>query len=211
MDGTSRTVLHSTGLSAVYGLTLDYDNQVLYWADYSNNRIEKSFTNGSNRVLVTSSGIVDPFGITFYDGKLYWTDFSHNSIYTLDVNTTSGVSRVIGTGQDSYGIHVVTKERQREGMFTRLLSFFCITNGLQMDIKFHFHFSNLAAYDDCLESTCSHVCLLSASHPDGYRCLCPPGLELSVNMTDCQGMLKNLMASAEVFSPMQLHWVSFMW
>ena len=48
MDGTARTVLHSTGLVTVYGLTVDYENQILYWADYSNNRIEKSSTNGSN-------------------------------------------------------------------------------------------------------------------------------------------------------------------
>ena len=116
MDGTSRTVLHSTGLSTVYGLTLDYDNQVLYWADYSNNRIERSFTNGSNRILVTSSGITDPFGITYYNGRLYWTDWSLNGIYTLNLTTTSVVTRVIGTGQDPYGIHVATEERQPEGM-----------------------------------------------------------------------------------------------
>lgn len=115
MDGTSRTVLHSTGLSNAYGLTIDYDNQVLYWADYSNNRIERSFTNGSNRLLVTSSGIIDPFGITFYDGRLYWTDWSQNSLYTLTLTAPTAVTRIIGTGQDPYGIHVVTKERQPEG------------------------------------------------------------------------------------------------
>ena len=115
MDGTSRTVLHSTGLSTVYGLTLDYENQVLYWADYSNNRIERSFTNGSNRVLVTSTGIIDPFGITFYNGKLYWTDWSRNAIYTLTLSTPSTVSRIISVGGDPYGIHVVTQERQPEG------------------------------------------------------------------------------------------------
>lgn len=120
MDGTSRTVLHSTGLSTVYGLTLDYDTQILYWADYSNNRIESSFTNGSNRVLITATSITDPFGITFYDGKLYWTDWALNGIYTLTLNTPSVVSRVISTGADPYGIHVVTKERQPEGKLVHI-------------------------------------------------------------------------------------------
>ena len=69
MDGTARTVLHSTNLNTVYGLTLDYDNQILYWADYSNNLIESSLTNGSDRQVIISSGVVDPFGITFFDGK----------------------------------------------------------------------------------------------------------------------------------------------
>ena len=133
MDGTSRRVLHSTGLSTVYGLTVDYANQVLYWADYSNNRIEKSFTNGSNRILVTSTGIFDPFGITFYDGVLYWTDWSQNSLYRLNLTTPSAVTRIINVGSDPYGIHVVSETRQPEGMFMSLqdrhpASLFAITS-----------------------------------------------------------------------------------
>lgn len=116
MDGTSRTVLHDTSLSTVYGLTLDYDNQILYWADYSYNRIECSFTNGSDRRVIISSGIYDPFGITFYAGKLYWTDWGLNNINTLDLNT-SVVSPVLYLGSDPYGIQVVTKDRQPGGMF----------------------------------------------------------------------------------------------
>jgi sugar lactone lactonase YvrE len=119
MDGTSRTVLHSTGLVNVYGMTLDYDGQVLYWIDYSNNRIERSFTNGSNRMLITSTGIVDPFAMTFYDGRLYWTDLSHHRIYTLNLTTPTIITQVISIGQDGYGIHVVTEERQLEGISYR--------------------------------------------------------------------------------------------
>ena len=121
MDGTSRTVLHSTGLSAVYALTLDYANQIIYWADFSNNRIEKSFTNGSNRVLVTSTGIIDPWAITFYDGILYWTDTNQNSLYKLNLSTPSIVTRILSVGQDSFSIHVITEERQPEGMLTTIL------------------------------------------------------------------------------------------
>ena len=87
MDGTARIILHSGGLSVVYGLTLDYENQILYWADYSRNRIEMSFTNGSNRAVLTSSGS-SPTRVTAVTGSL---------------------------GQDPYGIHVVTKERQPDG------------------------------------------------------------------------------------------------
>ena len=116
MDGSARTVLHSTGLSTVYGMTLDYDSQILYWADYSNNRIESSSTDGSHRVVLTSSGIADPFSITFFDGNLYWTDWSEHRIYTLSVDSPSTISPVTNNlGQDLYGIHVITKQRQPEG------------------------------------------------------------------------------------------------
>ena len=118
MDGNSRITLHSRGLNTVYGLTLDYDNQILYWADYSNNRIEMSFVNGSNRNVLTSSGITDPFAITYYAGKLYWTDWSGNRIYTLSISSPSNVTQVTGSlSQDPYGIQVVAKERQPDGGF----------------------------------------------------------------------------------------------
>lgn len=121
MDGTDRIVLHSTGLSTVYGLTLDYDNQILYWADYSSNRIEYSFTDGFNRTVLTSSGIADPFSITFFEGNLYWTDLSDHRIYTLSVNDPSTISSVTSNfGQDLYGIHVIAKGRQPQGNQFRL-------------------------------------------------------------------------------------------
>ena len=116
MDGSSRVTLHSSGLSTVYGLTVDYDNQILYWADYSNNRIEMSFTNGSSRSVLTSSGITDPFAITYYAGRLYWTDWSGDRIYTLSIRSPTTISQVTSSlGNNPYGIHVVTRERQPDG------------------------------------------------------------------------------------------------
>ena len=47
-------------------------------------------------------------------------------------------------------------------------------------------FSNTAS-DSCLGNNCSHICVLSATHQDGYSCLCPAGLELDDNMTECKG------------------------
>ena len=45
----------------------------------------------------------------------------------------------------------------------------------------------LSAQDHCLGNNCSHICALSASHPAGYRCLCPVGLELDTNGSQCRG------------------------
>ena len=45
MDGNSRMILHSSGLTNALGITLDYDNQVLYWVDRSLKRIESSAVN----------------------------------------------------------------------------------------------------------------------------------------------------------------------
>ena len=176
MDGTARTVLHSTGLSTVYGLTLDYDDQILYWADYSNNQIESSLTDGSNRTVLTSSGIANPFSITFFDGNLYWTDWSEHRIYTLSVDSPSMISHVTSNlGQDPYGIQVITKQRQPQG-----------NPDLGHYKLFTFHLP--IATNGCLNNShCSHICLLSATHAEGYRCVCPSGFELQENLRDCKG------------------------
>ena len=115
MDGTGRTVLHSTGLSRVYGLTIDYDTQTLYWADYSYNRIEKSSVDGTNRALVVSSGVSDPYGITFFDGHLYYVDSTYSRIYRINISSPTVVP-IFNTPAYPFDIKVVAKGRQPDGM-----------------------------------------------------------------------------------------------
>lgn len=112
MDGTSRQVLHSTGLSTPHGLTMDYDSQTLYWLDHTLDRLESSAANGSNRRVLTTLTNQCPYGITFYDQKLYWGDWCHHVIYSAHVNSTNAPSTVVATGNDVYRIQVVSKERQ---------------------------------------------------------------------------------------------------
>ena len=116
MDGTSRTVLHSSGLSTVYGLTLDYENQILYWMDYSNNRIESSNVDGSNRIVLTSS-VRDPYSVTFYNGTLYWGDWYFNRILTTSVSSpTSGSYLSTSLSYDPFGVQIISRDRQPDGM-----------------------------------------------------------------------------------------------
>ena len=121
MDGTSKTILHDADLSAPYGLTLDYDTQTLYWTDYTQNRIEKSNTDGSNRMTVTTSLINDAYSITFYNGRLYWTDLSYNRILTASVDSGTS-SYLTNSMNDMYGITVVTEERQPLGKLNLWMS-----------------------------------------------------------------------------------------
>lgn len=122
MDGNSRSVLHSTGLSNAYGLTLDYQQQILYWTDYTINRIESSFVNGSNRQVIVSNLNRDPWALTFHNGMLYWSDTAFDRIYSFSV--TSSPASVIqvtgGLGGDTYDLRVVSPDRQPLSMFSVL-------------------------------------------------------------------------------------------
>ena len=123
MDGTSRTVLHSTNLQTVYALAIDYDTQTLYWADYSLNKLETSGVDGSNRRLLSSS-LRDPYGMVFFEGTLYWTDWSYNGIYSTRTSSPSTITALLSLGVDPYGIHVYDKSVQDISMLKLVLCVF---------------------------------------------------------------------------------------
>ena len=117
MDGTSRQTLHSTSLFWPNALTLDYNNQVIYWMDASLDKLESSNADGSSRRLLSRAQIYHPFGVTLYQNRLYWTDWQTNAIYSASVNLPTVVSVVTsGLVEDPMGIKVVSVERQPAGL-----------------------------------------------------------------------------------------------
>ena len=115
MDGTSRTVLHSTGLNSPYGLTIDYENQILYWIDYSYDRVESSYANGTSRVVLTNSSISQPQDIAYFGGNVYWTDRGYDRIYSASVDPVTVT--IVRSFTNPYGISVFSEEGQPEGIY----------------------------------------------------------------------------------------------
>ena len=181
MNGASKTTLHSSNLAAPYALTIDYESQTLYWADYTLDKLESSNTDGSNRLLLTTNSIQSPYAMAFYDRQLYWTDWSLNGIYSTFLTSPSSVTTVYNSGSDPYGIRIIAEETQPEGEWNCNVSC-CI--GL-------YHLSNIVILDiapnPCAVSNggCSHLCLLSAVNSSGYSCSCPEDLLLIDNQRDC--------------------------
>ena len=117
MDGNSRMILHNTNLRDTYAITMDFDNQVLYWADFTLNKIESSNGDGSNRRTLTTS-VRDPYSITYFNGQLYWGDNYFNRILTGPVTLSTGGTYIGGSvSYDPYGIHVIFKGTQPEGWY----------------------------------------------------------------------------------------------
>lgn len=110
MDGDARQVLHETGLVLPRGLTLDYENQVLYWMDF--NRIESSNVDGSDRRLITSIPFVNGFQLSFFDNVLYWTDLDFDTIFSVTA-AGSQVTVLIDGFSFGSGIEVVSENRQQ--------------------------------------------------------------------------------------------------
>ena len=131
MDGTSQSVLHNTNLSQPYDLTLDYETQTLYWADYDLQKIESSNTDGSNRTLLVSANVNNPFSITFYNGRLFWADWSIDGIVFADVSDPDSITtRVSGLSYDPYDMHVLSAELERQPEGTLMLELNIISSSV---------------------------------------------------------------------------------
>ncbi len=113
MDGNSRIALHKSSLVWPNALTLDAEKQILFWADASLDKIESSHVDGTNRQVLTTTGIFHPFAITSFKGSLYWTDWQVDAILSWESENVSILFSELTT--EPMGIQVVTKERQLPG------------------------------------------------------------------------------------------------
>ena len=104
------TILHVARPS---GLTIDYDNNLLYWTDDRYNQLVSSDLSGNNiKAVPVSIVITQPYAITVFQSNLYWTDrlYSHINI----VNQFTGVSQgsISASLNRPTGIHVIHYSRQ---------------------------------------------------------------------------------------------------
>ncbi|CAH1258892.1 LRP6 [Branchiostoma lanceolatum] len=135
MDGTDRFILVDS-LGRANGLTIDYPERRLYWADLDTNLIESSNMLGNDRKRVISDNLPHPFGLTQYQDYVYWTDWNTRSIERA--NKTTGENRTRIQGSLDYVMDI-------------------------MDILV-FHSSRQSGWNQCAVNNggCSHLCLATA-------------------------------------------------
>lgn len=112
MDGQNRTVLHNTNLRWPNGITIDYSRQVLYWADASEDVLESSNVDGSNRMTLTASGLSHTFGVTFVNDVLFFTDWSGNRLQTISLSGDNLMTVFDATCTTPFGLVAVSEARQ---------------------------------------------------------------------------------------------------
>ncbi|KAK3594503.1 hypothetical protein CHS0354_007141 [Potamilus streckersoni] len=159
LDGVGKFAL-VTGLSRPSGITLDSFSQRLFWVDEDKLHpvIESVRLDGTDRKVVISYMLDQPFRVSVIANTLYWTDQQQRSIMMADKFTGLKPEKFI-----SNLIH---------------------PSGLQ--VYHSFQFNKIASADNpCKKAFCSHVCLLSNSSL-GYKCACPVYLSLGDDGVSCQ-------------------------
>uniref|UniRef100_A0A452F8B2 Low-density lipoprotein receptor-related protein 2 n=1 Tax=Capra hircus TaxID=9925 RepID=A0A452F8B2_CAPHI len=145
MDGTHKSLIISTKIVWPNGLTIDYTNDLLYWADAHLGYIEYSDLDGRHRHTVYETGTLShPFAITIFEDTIYWTDWNTKTVEKG--NKYNGSNRVVllNVTHRPYDIHVYHPYRQP------IVANPCGTNN----------------------GGCSHLCLINEGGV-GFTCECP--------------------------------------
>ncbi|KAJ3612345.1 hypothetical protein NHX12_020621 [Muraenolepis orangiensis] len=157
MDGTHRAMIIEKEIYWPNGLTLDYSQQKLYWADAKYNFIHRSNLDGTSRETVVQGDLPHPFALTLYEDTLFWTDWNTHSIHSCRKQTGEERRNVHGDIFSPMDIHVFSAGRQP------IVPTPC----------------------SLMNGGCSHLCLLSPVQPF-YQCACPTGVQLLEDGKTCR-------------------------
>ncbi|XP_069472259.1 low-density lipoprotein receptor-related protein 2 isoform X2 [Ambystoma mexicanum] len=114
LGGNFRVDIVNTSLVWPNGLTLDYEEQRLYWADANLQKIERCSLDGANREVIVSTAIY-PFAMTLFDQHIFWTDWNTRSVYRANKHDGSDqIVMIQNLPQRPMDIHVLSNSKQQQ-------------------------------------------------------------------------------------------------
>ncbi|KAL4708620.1 hypothetical protein ACJJTC_001059, partial [Scirpophaga incertulas] len=113
MAGSLKKAIIDKDLSQPSGLTIDFDDNMLYWTDAVREKIERSRPDGSEREVLVSATIY-PFAITVHGDYMYWTDLQLRGVYRAEKHTGANMVEMVKRLDDSpRDVHVFSRARQK--------------------------------------------------------------------------------------------------
>ena len=99
MDGAAsgfRFIIRS-GVYWPNGLSLDRENERIYWIDAYLDKMESVFYNGSDRKLLihAQSWEFHPYDIVYYKGYVFWSSVFNNSMHQAQLKNDTVVNQMI--------------------------------------------------------------------------------------------------------------------
>ncbi|XP_005110515.1 low-density lipoprotein receptor-related protein 6 isoform X2 [Aplysia californica] len=158
MDGNeeTRSVIVSKNIHWPNGLTIDYAESKIYWADAKLSLIHSCDFDGGNRRPVVEGSLPHPFALTVSGDSLYWTDWHTHSIHGCNKLTGAKCFLVLDDIYAPMDIHAFMPSRQPNGR-------------------------NMCGDNN---GGCSHLCLMSPT-PPYFTCACPTGIRLLADQRTC--------------------------
>ncbi|XP_060033733.1 low-density lipoprotein receptor-related protein 2 [Erinaceus europaeus] len=113
LGGNFREPIVNTSLVRPSALALDHEEDLLYWADASLQKIESSNLIGKERKVIVST-VFQPSGLTVHGQHIYWTDWLTRRIYRANKYDGSGViAMTVQFSAQPSDIRMVMKNQQQ--------------------------------------------------------------------------------------------------
>ena len=113
MSGILRRTIAQENVERPLGLTIDYENNLLYWADDFYNVLWECDLEGSNRRFMRPFSAIDfPYAVEIFQSTLYWTDTTHPFVGVADPVTGTSIRNISAMLVEPGGIHVIDYSRQ---------------------------------------------------------------------------------------------------
>ena len=95
------------------GITIDYENNLLYWTDSQLYQIMSCDLGGNNiKIIPISITFTNPYAITVFQSNVYWTDRSDSLILIANQFTGESEGNISASLNQPTGVHVIHYLRQ---------------------------------------------------------------------------------------------------
>ncbi|XP_078323270.1 low-density lipoprotein receptor-related protein 2-like [Crassostrea virginica] len=106
LSGHNRTVLIYRGLLRVMALSVDAENNLLFWADHERHTVEVSGYDGNNRRVLQRMNGVSITGLHYYNNIVYGVSATRRRLIGLATDTGDIVSDIVTTAGDPFSVTV---------------------------------------------------------------------------------------------------------
>ncbi|XP_076159537.1 low-density lipoprotein receptor-related protein 1B-like [Alosa pseudoharengus] len=117
LDGSDQATLVNSGVTWPNGISIDYEENKLYWCDARSDKIERiNLESGASREIVLSASNVDLFAVAVFGAYVYWSDRAHadGSIRRGSKNDASNSQTIrSGLGVNLKDVKVFNKVREK--------------------------------------------------------------------------------------------------
>ncbi|XP_031628154.1 putative vitellogenin receptor isoform X2 [Contarinia nasturtii] len=179
------------------GIALHPQKGKMYWSDWGlTPMIAVASMDGSNMQPLITEDITWPNGLAldWPNNRLYWVDAKSRSIENCRLDGSDRRQVIKQVSKHPYGIAVFqdslywsdwdSKSIQSCNKFTGKNRTTIIRDNLIYDIHIYHPAMQNFSKNPCIESGCSHLCLLNEN--DSYTCDCPKFMELTADKHKCR-------------------------
>ncbi|XP_016042287.2 prolow-density lipoprotein receptor-related protein 1-like [Erinaceus europaeus] len=153
MDGSSRKILISQGLGWPTSITLDQSSWKIYWSDDKFHCIGSANLDGTGISTLQLTRIKSPFSVAVFEDDVFWSETKTRTIQHMRKATGKGRTVLIKRFEQPYGFKIMHEVLQPRSL------------------------------NPCLDTGCSHLCLLSPQSKGS--CYCPVGFLLADDGVSC--------------------------